>query len=484
MNMLDVQEYPKNPWTELSLTRDWHLLPGVLWSAQAPDYSPVESLVDISPMALRLLQLDARQLRTHVEGVATLRALHAGACLLPGMTPLAQKYAGHQHGVFNPWLGDGRALLLSEIATPLGRQELYLKGSGRTPYSRNGDGYLGLRSAIREYLVSHALYGLGIPTSLSMSLCVHRRKIMRGRLESSASLLRLAPSHVRIGHFEWLYSRGRADAMQALIKHLGGCYGESHFDDVEHFFRHAVQRAAHLVAAWQVWGFVHGTLNTDNLSVLGTTLDHGTAVFMESYQPALAPAHDDLGGRYAFSSQAQAMSFGLAILAQSLSLLLPLSRLQAILDSYDSQVEEAVLCSMRSRLGLMMSKPEDGELVADWLRLLHRHGADYTRAFRALMDWENNDAADAALAKALGFSCESAFFQRWLFDYRLRLRSECYTQQERYRFMAGVNPVTVLRERFLQKVIDAAREEDFMPLACLRERLVQPFHEMPSEFNW
>lgn len=481
--MLEIIDQYENPWTALSIANDWKNLPSMLWAEQSPQFSPVAGVVDISPMALRLLQLDVTQLRTHVEGVSTLRSLHGGGCLLPGMSPLAQKYAGHQHGVFNPSLGDGRALLLGEVATPLGRMEMYLKGVGRTPYAGKGDGYLGLRSAIREYLTSHALYGLGIPTSLPLSLCVHRKKIMRSRLENAATLLRLAPSHARVGHFEWLSSRGNRSALEALISHLGGCYGEGGLPSADYFFRHAVQRTAHLVAAWQVWGFVHGTLNTDNISVLGMTLDHGTGTFLEDYQPSLAPAHADIGGRYAFSSQPEAMQFGLMMLARSLRPLLAEKTLAEILNSFEAQVEEAILCGMRSRLGLMMSKPEDADLVALWLQLLHRNRSDYTRSFRALMEWSGDKLSDAKLANVLGLKTDDRLLCEWLVGYQNRLKSECCTVKERYRFTAGVNPRTVLREQFLSEVTAAAEEGDFMPLVRLRKRIVQPFHETSSEFD-
>ncbi len=484
MNMLLKRVGTMNPWLSLPLVQGWQQLPPTLWSAQAPQLSPVRHLGDVSPAALRLLQLDARQVRTDAASVETLRALHSGERLLPGMAPLAQKYAGHQHGIFNPMLGDGRALLLGEVAMPLGRLDLYLKGGGRTPFSRNGDGRLGLRAALREYLASHALYGLGIATSLPLSLCVHQARVLRTRLEPAATLLRLAPSHVRIGHFEWLHYRRDPQALSALVASLGHCYGETPVADAETFFRHTVLRCAQLVAAWQVWGFVHGTLNTDNLSVLGITLDHGTCAFMEQYQPSLAPAHDDTGGRYAFAAQPQAVAFGLRVLAQCLAPLVPLPRLQALLDGFDSQVENVILCGMRSRLGLMMSRPEDASLVAGWLALLHRHGADYTRAFRVLMSWGDNPAADAAFARALGFAPEAILPAQWLASYRQRLQQESSTERERQRFMAGVNPVYVLREQYLQRVVDAAEEGDFQPLASLRRCLTQPFQKIDAcEFN-
>ncbi|KAF0808820.1 hypothetical protein A167_02409 [Alcanivorax sp. S71-1-4] len=484
MNMLLKKGGLTNPWRSLPLVQGWQQLPPTLWSPQPPQPLPVCHLADMSPAALRLLQLDARQVRTDAASVATLRALHAGERLLPGMAPLAQKYAGHQHGVFNPMLGDGRALLLGEVAMPLGRLDLYIKGSGRTPFSRNGDGRLGLRSALREYLASHALYGLGIATSLPLSLCVHDARVQRTRLEPAATVLRLAPSHVRIGHFEWLHYRRDTSALSALIASMGQCHGETPAPDTETFFRHVVLRCAQLVAAWQVWGFVHGTLNTDNLSVLGLTLDHGTCVFMEQYQPSLAPARDDVGGRYAFAAQPQAMAFGLSVLARCLTPLVPLPRLQAALDDFDGQVERAILCGMRSRLGWIMSRPEDGELVAGWLRLLHRHGADYSRAFRVLMSWGDTPGADAAFARALGFAPDAALPAQWLASYRQRLQHESATVQERQRFMAGVNPVYVLRERHLQRVEAAAEQGDFQPLASLRRCLTQPFQKIDDcEFN-
>jgi len=475
--MLELPNKQDNPWTVLSIANEWKLLPSTLWSAQAPEFSPVDRLIDISPMALRLLQLDVQHIRTHVEGVSTLKNLHAGSCLLPGMSPVAQKYAGHRHGIFNDRIGDGGALLLGEVATPLGRMDMYLKGGGRTPYSLREDGYMGLRSAIKEYLVGHALYGIGIPTSLPLSICKHKRKIVRGEIEQSATILRLSPSHVRIGHFEWLAERGNASAMNALIAHLGGCYGESGKMDADKFFKHSVQRAAHLVAAWQVWGFVHGAMNTDDISVIGITLDHGSGTFIESFPSSMKNGHYSGDNSSLFSSQSESMKFGLEVLARALRLLLSEEQLNATLENFDDQIENAMLCGMRSRLGLMMSRDADSELIGKWLNILHRNGADYTLSFRYLMEWKNDQSSDRRLADQLGIDGSDKDLCEWLSAYRKRLENECCTHLERYRFMAAFNPVTVLRDRDIYSVTVAAEDGDFMPLARLRKRITQPYHD-------
>jgi uncharacterized protein YdiU (UPF0061 family) len=474
--MLELPDKQDNPWTVLSIGNAWKSLPSMLWSAQEPEFSPVEELIDISPMALRLLQLDVQQLRTHVEGVSTLKGLHSGSILLPGMSPLAQKYAGHRHGIFNDRIGDGRSLLLGEVATPLGRMEMYLKGGGRTPYALRGDGYLGLRSAIKEYLVSHALYGIGIPTSLPLSLCNHERKIFRNQLEKSATVISLSPSHARVGHFEWLAARGSAAGMKALIAHLGGCYGEGGDMSVEQFFKHSVQRTAHLAAAWQVWGFVAGTLNTDDISALGVTLDPGSGAFLESCQASLTEDCDAVDSVYAFSSQSESIRFGLEVLGRALRLLLHEEQINAILESFDDQLEKAMLCGMRSRLGLMMSRDEDSALINQWLSILHRKGADYNSSFRYLMEWKDDESSDHYLADKLGLERNDRLLGEWLNDYRKRLENECFTYRERYRFMAGVNPITMLRERDICDVSAAVEAGDFIPLARLRKRITQPYH--------
>ncbi|MDV6317458.1 protein adenylyltransferase SelO [Chromohalobacter sp. HP20-39] len=476
------------PLREVTMTLDalrfdnaWARLPDDFFTRVSPTTWKNTRLVDISPHGCRMLGLDTELFNDDSPSRETLRQVLGGETVLPGMDPLAQKYTGHQFGVYNPALGDGRGLLLGEVATDDGFWDLHLKGAGQTPYSRFGDGRAVLRSTIREYLAGEAMAGLGIPTTLALALAVNDEKVQRERVEPGATLLRLAPSHVRFGHFEWLYQARRNDDLRRLVEHvitrhrpaLAECEAPT-----EALFGDTVARTARLIAAWQAYGFVHAVMNTDNMSILGLTLDYGPYAFMDRYEPTLVPNHTDTAGRYAFDQQPGVGLWNLSVLGQSLTPLADPEALRAQLAEYEPALQQEYARLMRARLGLEQVQEGDAQLVQDWLTLLADAGADYHRAFRALGEWAVDDGAwlhDEVPAEGLA---------AWLSRYRQRLDDEPRDDASRREAMQSVNPLYVPRTHLIQQVIEAAEKGDMAPLAEFRALLADPFTSQPGMAHW
>ncbi|SHF42340.1 Uncharacterized conserved protein YdiU, UPF0061 family [Modicisalibacter ilicicola DSM 19980] len=457
----------------------WLRLPEAFYSRVEPTAWRNTRVLDVSPLGAAQLDLDPEAIEP-----GRLAALMAGAELLPGMTPIAQKYTGHQFGSYNPALGDGRGLLLGEAMTSRGPMDLHLKGAGQTPYSRFGDGRAVLRSSIREYLAGEALAGLGIPTTTALAVAVNDERVMRERVEPGATLLRLAPSHARFGHVEWLYQRRKVDDMQTLLWHLIHRHRPELADaeaPFEAFFADVVERTASLVAAWQAYGFVHAVMNTDNMSLLGLTLDYGPYAFMERYKPDWTPNHTDAGGRYAFDQQPGVGLWNLTVLAQSLTPVIDVERLRGMLDEYEPALQHSYAQLMRARLGLTLpvesddTSRGDGALIAGWLKLLEQHDVDFHSAFRELGAYRGGDESRRFLAHALEIAPDNESLVAWLADYDRRLEQESRSGEARELAMNAVNPCYVLRTHLAQWVIDAAEAGDSGPLRQCRERLAAPF---------
>ncbi|RXE49721.1 protein adenylyltransferase SelO [Chromohalobacter israelensis] len=459
----------------------WARLPEDFFTRVSPATWKNTRLLDISPRGCRALGLDPACFDDDVQARETLRQLMGGETVLPGMAPLAQKYTGHQFGVYNPALGDGRGLLMGEAQTADGYWDLHLKGAGQTPYSRFGDGRAVLRSSIREYLAGEAMAGLGVPTTLALALATNDEKVQRERVEPGATLLRLAPSHVRFGHFEWLYQSRRHDDMRRLVDHVierhrpALAASES---PAEALFGDVVARTARLIAAWQAYGFVHAVMNTDNMSILGLTLDYGPYAFMDAYDPALVPNHTDANGRYAFDQQPGVGLWNLSVLGQSLTPLAEPDALRDRLTEYEPALQQEYARLMRARLGLESVVEGDAQLVQDWLTLLAEAGADYHRAFRALGEWAVDDGE--WLRQEVPVEGLSA----WLSRYRERLEEEERDAASRRDAMQAVNPLYVLRTHLAQQVIEAAEAGDEAPLVEFRRLLADPFTARPGMERW
>lgn len=405
----------------------------------------------------------------------------AGAQPLPDGETLAAVYSGHQFGVWAGQLGDGRAHLLGEVVTPSGHWEWQLKGSGKTPYSRMGDGRAVLRSSVREYLASEAMHGLGIPTSRALALVVSDDPVYRETVETAAIVTRASPTFVRFGTFE--HFAGSTDDLGTLLdyvvdhfypdcRHGDGNDAQDHARLSLCFLDHVVQRTARLMADWMTAGFCHGVMNTDNMSVLGLTIDYGPYGFMNAFQANHICNHTDAQGRYAWNAQPSVGHWNLIRLASSLR---PLGAhtdaLKAVLDKYESAFLSAYRGNMARKFGLGVWEPEDQELVGNWWQLLHETRADFTLSFRNLAD-----APDEPDHYASQFSDPKAA-RAWLDTYLDRIRHDGQSPQQRKTMMNAANPLYVLRNHLAQKAIDAAIDNDASVIETLLMLLHNPFVE-------
>lgn len=450
--------------------------------AQLPD--AFRAHVQIQPLrSARLAAFNstvAAQLDLEVppDTAAQLVAAFNGEQPMAGWQPIACVYAGHQFGHYVPQLGDGRAMLLAEVRNPQGqRWDLQLKGAGPTPFSRRGDGRAVLRSSIREYLASIALTGLGLPSTQALCLIASDEPVYRERPETGALLVRVAPSHLRFGSFEYFTHSGQIPALQQLLdytlaRHFPDLQG--HPDPACALLERVVDSTAQLIAGWQAYGFTHGVLNTDNMSILGLALDHGPYAFVEAYQPDFCPNHSDSGGRYALNQQPSIGLWNLTALAEAL---LPLTRPEALrdaLDRYSRQIGDAYAQRMRQRLGLVRLDSGDRQLLAGLLELLHQQQADYNGFFRWLSDWQPD-------AESGPSPFNTAPWHAWLQQYRQRLAQEPDSAHPtRSARMRAVNPRYLLRTGLAQQIIEAATANNYQPLDELARILARPFDDWPE----
>ena len=396
--------------------------------------------------------------------------------------PIATAYSGHQFGVWAGQLGDGRAILLGEIAG----QELQLKGAGKTLYSRMGDGRAVLRSSIREFLCSEAMYALGIPTTRALSVVGSDLPVVRETLETAAVCARIAPSFIRIGHFEHYNALNNITRLQELAdmmikNHFPECMeSDSPYLDL---FKNISRRNACLVAQWQAVGFCHGVLNSDNISALGLTMDYGPFGFLDYFQMDHICNHSDHGGRYAYHRQPQIMHWNMACLA---SALLPLLELQddsekalalmkSALDEFPVQYAQEWQALFRKKLGLLTSKDEDIALLERLLQSMHDSKVDFTSFFRQLGNIKMHEPIE--MIPLRNQFIDRITFDQWLKDYLLRLHSENSSDEERKVMMDKVNPKFVLRNHLAQKAIEMAQQNDFSEVHKLHLILNNPFDD-------
>ncbi len=431
-------------------------------------------LVHVNPSVAALLDLDLSALPAD-----TLLKIATGHQPLPGSEPLAMIYSGHQFGQYNPQLGDGRGLLLGEVVNNRGeRWDLHLKGAGRTPYSRFGDGRAVLRSSIREYLCSEAMHGLGIPTTRALCVAGSAEAVQRETREPGATLLRVADSHIRFGHFEWLFNN-----QPQLLSVLADYVIDRHYPECRDASRpHAallqavVTRTARLMAQWQLAGFAHGVMNTDNFSITGATFDYGPFGFLDAYDPGFICNHSDTSGRYAWNQQPSIGLWNLNALAYALSPLVSRDDIVNALQSYEGILLEHYYDGMARKLGLRHYRPDDNQLVMDLLDLLMKQGGDYTRTFRGLCQVQ---AEDSQCRLRDDFPDREAF-DRWYDRYRLRLLADQRDDAERQAAMRAVNPKFILRNYLAQIAIRQAEAGDFSEVDRLMRLLQSPFAEWPE----
>ncbi len=450
------------------------------WFAAKLNPTPFSSppyVVCFNPAAAALIDLDPQQAaRAEFAGV------FGGSLLVPGMEPLATLYSGHQFGVYVPQLGDGRAILLGEVRNGRGeRWDLQLKGAGLTPFSRDGDGRAVLRSTIREYLCGEAMHGLGIPTTRALCIVGSDDKVYREQIETGAVLLRMAPSHVRFGSFEVFYYRNQHERLAMLadyvIRHHYPHLADAS-DRYVRFFAEVVGRTATLIAQWQAVGWSHGVMNTDNMSILGLTLDYGPFGFMDDYDAGFICNHSDHNGRYAFNQQPYIGLWNLSCLAQALLPLAAKEELKAALDSYMPTFEQRYAALMRAKLGLETAEGDDASLIADFLGLLQGSHADYTIVFRELGTFDTR--LDAMNERMRDHFLNRERFDEWAGRYGGRLRREQSQDEERRLRMNRVNPKYVLRNYLAQVAIEKAQQKDYSEIDRLLTLLHDPFADHPG----
>ncbi|MDT9001512.1 YdiU family protein [Paucibacter sp. APW11] len=416
--------------------------------------------------------------------------LLSGNALPAAVQPWASVYSGHQFGVWAGQLGDGRALQIGELEHQGQRWELQLKGAGRTPYSRMGDGRAVLRSSIREFLCSEAMAALGVPTTRALCITGSPHPVRREELESAAIVTRLAPSFIRFGHFEHFSHSQQHQALQELAEHFIAHHAPECAaapQPVVALLEKVARQTAQLLAQWQAVGFCHGVMNTDNMSMLGLTLDYGPFGFLDGFNPGHICNHSDSQGRYAYARQPNVAFWNLHALAQALLPLLPGSseaereaggeQLLAALEPYREVFPAAMLAQMRAKLGLASEQESDRELVDDWLRLLAAHRIDYTIAHRRLSRFELAHEASAVNEALRDLFIDRAAFDAWALRYRQRLQAEASQDGERQARMLASNPAVVLRNHLAEGAIRQARDGDFNEVQRLLKVLRRPFDE-------
>jgi len=463
---------------KLSWRNPWLQLPDCFYRSVQPTPLDNPYFVHCNPDAAQLLGLSAEQLTNE-----TMLRCFNGNNLLPEITPIASVYAGHQFGIFTSQLGDGRVISLGEVQNCNGnRYEIQLKGAGLTPYSRTLDGRCPLGSAIREYLGSEALAGLGIPGSRSLCLLGSSTKVRREHLTTGAILVRMARSHIRFGHFEYFHHRGDLENVKILVEFvIEQLFPELLNEPVAlrplRLLETIVERSARLLADWQSVGFTHGVINTDNMTVYGESLDFGPFGFMETYDPEFSPNPGDDLSRYQFDQQPGIGRWNCLALAEASSSLLPKRIIPAsLLRLYRQNYHQHYLLRMRLKLGLITQHSDDTGLVDALLKALQQGKIDYALFFRRLAEFD----AQGQNQKLTALTTEPALLTGWLDSYRDRLSLEKTSVHTRQTMMNQVNPCYVLRNHLLHMSINSAEQGDLSEFNRLLTLLQNPFEERPN----
>ncbi|WP_303785072.1 YdiU family protein [Azovibrio restrictus] len=465
---------------------------GAVWSAVQPSPVRAPRLLAHSPEMAAELGLPAGWER-RPEWVGAL----AGNGILPGMEPYASCYGGHQFGQWAGQLGDGRAISLGEVLTDGGRRwELQLKGAGRTPYSRRGDGRAVLRSSLREFLCSEAMHHLGVPTTRALSLVATGEDVWRDMfydgnpaLEPGAVVCRVAPSFIRFGHFELPAFRQDRALLQRLVdftisRHFPGLQAEAE-EPLAAWFREVCARTGRLVARWMQVGFVHGVMNTDNMSILGLTIDYGPYGWVDDFDPGWTPNITDAAGRrYCFGRQPEVARWNLERLAEALALLEPTGALADLLGAYDDAYNAEAARLFAGKFGFAAWQDGDGELVGEVLELLRQGEMDMTEFFRQLAHVDAGGDPLARLQEAAyrpePWRACRAGLEAWLGRYFQRLGQEAVSPGLRRNRMNAFNPRYVLRNYLAQQAIDKAEAGDLSLMLELQEVLRRPYEEQPG----
>ncbi|WP_060203501.1 protein adenylyltransferase SelO [Sporosarcina koreensis] len=453
----------------------WHFnnsyirLPEAFYAKTDPEVAPSPELVIFNHPLAESLGLDAKSLQSE-RGVDVL----AGNRIPEGAAPIAQAYAGHQFGHFT-MLGDGRAVLLGEQITPEGKRvDIQLKGSGRTPFSRGGDGRAGLGPMLREFIISEAMHALGIPTTRSLAVVVTGAPVYREETLEGAVLTRVATSHIRVGTFQYAAARQVVEDLRTLADYTI----ERHYPEVAKepnpyvaLLQRVMEKQASLLAKWQLVGFIHGVMNTDNMAISGETIDYGPCAFMDTYDPATVFSSIDREGRYAYGNQPGIAEWNLARFAETLLPLLDEDSEKAIeiatktLSGFAKMYHDHWLAGMRNKLGLFNEEQQDAQLVKDLLKVMKNNQADYTNTFRSLTMDDLN---------ALPM-CKTPEFIEWHASWIARLERQPESDSAVKQLMRENNPSVIPRNHRVEEALDAAIKGDFSVMEKLLDALENPY---------
>lgn len=445
------------------------------------ELNPVQApkLIVLNDSLATSLGLNVDALKSE-EGVA----VFAGNRIPEGALPLAQAYAGHQFGNFT-MLGDGRAMLIGEQITPLGeRFDIQLKGSGRTPYSRGGDGRAALGPMLREYIISEAMHGLGIPTTRSLAVVTNGESVIRETELPGAILTRVASSHLRFGTFQYIANWGTVEELRMLADYAL----KRHFPEIElnenrylSLFQGVMERQAALVAKWQMVGFVHGVMNTDNMTISGETIDYGPCAFLDAYDPETVFSSIDVQGRYAYGNQPPIIGWNLARLVEALLPLLHEDQEKAIelaqeaIEQYPERYDSKWLSGMRAKLGIINEEVEDKSLIVDLLNMMKKHHADYTNTFR---DLTFDKLEDAELFRTQEFT-------EWHEQWQARLGRQQESKVSSHQLMRDSNPAIIPRNHMVENALESAVERgDYSVMEQLLAVLANPYAHSPEQADY
>jgi uncharacterized protein YdiU (UPF0061 family) len=465
--------------TGWNLDNSYARLPKSFFASHNPVAVGSPKLIILNYPLARSLGLNVQALQSK-EGVAVL----AGNRIPEGALPLAQAYAGHQFGHFT-MLGDGRALLIGEQITPSGKRfDIQLKGSGQTPYSRRGDGRAALGPMLREYIISEAMHALGIPTTRSLAVVTTGESVIRETDLPGAILTRVAASHLRVGTFQYVSKWGTASDLRILADYTL----KRHFPDVEaddspylSLLKEVIKRQAALIAKWQLVGFIHGVMNTDNMTISGETIDYGPCAFMDEYDPATVFSSIDLQGRYAYGNQPHIAGWNLARFAETLLPLLHVDEEQAVKLAQDeiSNFTELYHCNwlagMRAKLGIFNEETQDESLIKHLLNMMQKYGADYTNTFRAITF---DTPEDTVLFSTTEFA-------QWHEQWQVRLSRQQESKASTHQLMRNSNPALIPRNHRVEEALEAAMEEgDYSVMEQLLDVLSSPYAHSPEQAEY
>ena len=428
------------------------------------------SALPANPPADLALIIDNRELREQIgltdEDLKKIQSY----CLNPNANDFdtfAMVYAGHQFGQFVNQLGDGRGIFLGQTKHDY---DLHLKGAGKTPYSRFGDGRAVLRSSIREYIASEVMNNLNIPSTRAVALFISEEKVLRDSYESSAVLLRSSQSHIRFGHFEFFHYRNKSKQVKKLADYAienYSLFNESAEEPYVNFFQTIVQKTAQMISKWQGVGFCHGVMNTDNFSILGETFDYGPYAFMESLNPEFICNTSDYEGRYRYSNQPYIGLWNCSALGEALKTLIPEAKIEEILKTYEQEFSSNLRKIYLDKLGLTEHQPGDDELIQDYLSLINNENLDYTQSFRSLVKIiQEEDLIEG-----------SGSLEKWKKRFLKRHEFEKSDLRDRLDMMKSINPYITPKNFQIQKVIDAVEKGNYEALHSFCDAFKNPFEE-------